>query len=62
MFKRKSNMSFANLVVFPGGACDKEDIEFSKKVFNDDSFQTYSKISAIRELFEETGILLIPSK
>jgi hypothetical protein len=38
MFKRKSNMSFANLVVFPGGACDKEDIEFSKKVFNDDSF------------------------
>lgn len=27
MFKRKGNMSFANAVVFPGGACDKEDIE-----------------------------------
>jgi hypothetical protein len=48
MFKRIAKISFGNAVVFPGGSCDKEDKEFTKKYVQSDKFEDYSKISAIR--------------
>lgn len=53
MVKRNSALAFASdHYVFPGGAHHEADIEISK------SEADFSKIAAIRECFEETGILL----
>jgi 8-oxo-dGTP pyrophosphatase MutT (NUDIX family) len=38
MLKRIAKISFGNAVVFPGGACDKEDKEFTKKYVQRDRF------------------------
>lgn len=52
---RKTNMSFANACVFPGGVCDPAD-----KHHNKEKFIEYGKVTAIRETFEETGLLVLP--
>lgn len=56
MLKRKSGMSFPNMYAPPGGVCDPEDVTQAVS----DDFYEYGKISALRELLEETGILLYP--
>lgn len=55
MLVRKPHMSFENSLVFPGGVCDKEDEIYSGE------FAGFAKITAVRELLEETGILLLPA-
>ena len=56
--RRNQQMRFApGATAFPGGALDRQDIEFAKKLDADDPLLPY-RINAIRELFEETGLLL----
>ncbi|KXN70950.1 hypothetical protein CONCODRAFT_17224 [Conidiobolus coronatus NRRL 28638] len=66
MMKRADTTSFKSATVFPGGALDKVDdldywkeFEFVKKIKTDeDKKQTSLKLTAIRETFEEAGILI----
>ena len=45
MLERKPHMSFANSVVFPGGACETKD----KECLKDAPFIEYAKLTAIRQ-------------
>ena len=58
MMKRaQKSSSFASAYVFPGGVEDPVD-----GVVADGSEPLASKLCAVRELFEETGLLLLPSR
>lgn len=50
-------MSFAKGCVFPGGVCDPADL-----IHNNKEFVEYGKVTAIRETFEETGLLMLPEE
>lgn len=50
-------MSFASSCVFPGGVCQLTD-----KHHNKEEFIEYGKVTAIRETFEETGLLVLPQE
>ena len=51
--KRKSNLSFANNYVFPGGVVDLSDHIIFNNIEKD-----FLKITAVRETYEECGIYL----
>lgn len=55
--RRNAKMRFAaGATAFPGGALDQQDIDFAGAVNPSDKLLPY-QINAIRELFEETGLL-----
>ncbi|OMJ88070.1 hypothetical protein SteCoe_10053 [Stentor coeruleus] len=75
MIKRKSNITFSNAMVFPGGSLDNEDtypewhniIGCSTDTIPSTSFSekidlTSLRIAAIRETWEEIGVLLSKTK
>ena len=51
----------ANATAFPGGALDQQDIDFANAINPEDHLLAV-KINAIRELFEETGLLYASSE
>ncbi|KAG1463586.1 hypothetical protein G6F46_003402 [Rhizopus delemar] len=56
MVKRNANSSFINAHVYPGGIIDKADSEWPH--FKSEQSLLMQKICAIRETFEESGLLL----
>lgn len=56
MLVRTAHISFGSMAVFPGGVCDPEDRVYCPLK----DFENYGKLTAVRELYEETGILLLP--
>lgn len=60
--RRNANMRFApGATAFPGGALDKQDRDFANAINPQDDILPF-RINAIRELFEETGLLLARNK
>jgi 8-oxo-dGTP pyrophosphatase MutT (NUDIX family) len=45
-------------LVFPGGVCEDIDDKYLKS----GKFEVFSRITAIRETVEETGVLILPPK
>jgi len=67
LLKRKANMSFPNVLAFPGGVLEKKDADLLKFIketqkptspFEEKRF-LISRITALRETFEETGLFFI---
>ena len=55
--RRNQQMRFAaGATAFPGGALDQQDIDFANRLNSGDEILPF-RINAIRELFEETGML-----
>lgn len=53
LLKRGKNLSFSNVYAFPGGRLDANDVHKSK-IHNINKYI----LCAVRETFEETGLLL----
>ena len=66
MVVRHHKIDFASgALVFPGGKIDEQDYEMDvhcEGIKNDDSFDPAYKVGAIREAFEESGILFARPK
>ena len=68
MIKRAAASNFGNAWVFPGGKVDKQDIKdeylSNLKLLNDESDEIKNGylVAAIRECFEECGVLLANNK
>merc|ERR1712080_605862 len=60
MGKRAANSTFyPSTMVFPGGAVDNVDFIMSEKFFVTNDFSSAIKICAVREVFEESGIMIL---
>lgn len=54
---RNERISFAGALAFPGGSLDAGDYVLAARLIPDDPMAPY-RVAAIREVFEETGVLL----
>ena len=69
--QRNSNLSWGNMMAFPGGNADPEDLDYVKSNLskyshyfdNEDDFKTFHlKVTALRETYEETGLYFLKNK
>ncbi len=61
MLKRSTKLDFGGIHCFPGGNLDKQDFNFSQNYKNClyiNQWQKAGFYTAVRELFEEVGIII----